>query len=74
MNIYQKKINKQSNLFKEFHSSFWKLNNYSFNKARIEIRIINKENLINSIELINREIKEIKDALNDFKGVILTKK
>lgn len=74
MNIYQKKINKQSNLFKEFHSSMWQLNNYSFNKARIDVRTMNKEDSVNSIELINREIKDIKQALNDFKRVILIKK
>lgn len=73
MNIYQKKINKQAKLFRIFHSNLWRLNNYPFCKARIDIRLMNKEDSVNSIQLINKEIKEIKEALVDFEGVVCIK-
>lgn len=68
MNIFQKKIAKQSNLFKIYNSWFWNENDIMpFRKARNLIRLWNKEERADSIELINKEIESIKNSMEELR-------
>ena len=64
MNIFQKKINKQAKYFMKYHNKFWNSeDNMSFRVARIDERINNKEDRVSTIELMNKEIECLKNAL-----------
>ena len=64
MNIFQKKINKQARVFVKYHNKLWNgLDNISFYTGRIYTKIWNKEDNVNTIKLINEEIKNTKEAI-----------
>lgn len=70
MNIFQKKINRQSRLFMVHTNKFY--NNpsaISFKESRIYVRYSNKEENITTLDLINKEIRCINDSIRELDSV-----